>query len=122
MLSTYNNLKLTSHSVLRLDKGTSTLYHNSYFTHLPTDTKAYNTIHFVWKSLAGQCTEIEFNHDIRSHVFDLSTDATYKCESGIDGLHTLRLAINTNSSKWSMLDMKLDRKCLCFFINGISEL
>lgn len=107
MTSTYNNLKLTSHSVYQNNQEAATLYHNSYFTHLPTETKAYNTIHFLQNYVAGKCMDLEFKHDIRSDVFDLSTDATYKCESGDDGLYTLRLNMDTNSSKWDMLDLNI---------------
>lgn len=108
--SSYNNLVLTSHSVYKEEGNSAYLDHQSYFTHSESQTKAFNTIHYSRGKPEGESTRIAFKHDIKSHVLDLSTDATYQSLNNEEKLRTLQLKINSNSSMWNMLNLNLDRK------------
>lgn len=110
MDSSYNNLQLTSHSVYRADEDVTALYHQSFLTHVPTQTKSFNTIEYRRTYPAGQCMEAEFKHDIRSFFFDLSSNVSYKCNGNGKDLHTLLLDLKTNSSYWHMLNTSISRK------------
>ncbi|XP_035211652.1 uncharacterized protein LOC118185843, partial [Stegodyphus dumicola] len=109
MGSSYNDLTLTSHSVFREESSEATLSHSSFFTNTVTQKKAYNIIDYKRSYTAEKCIEREFKHNIKSEVFDLSTNASYKCNSNAENAHTLLLNITTLSSYWNLLNTRLEQ-------------
>ncbi|KAG8185420.1 hypothetical protein JTE90_018639 [Oedothorax gibbosus] len=109
MDSSYNKLQFTSYSAYRANNSAATFYHQSYITHVPSQTKSFNTIEYKRTYPKGGCIEAEFKHNIQSFFFDLSSNVSYKCNSNGEDQHTLLLALKTNSSYWSMLNTSINQ-------------
>ncbi|CAL1285355.1 unnamed protein product, partial [Larinioides sclopetarius] len=107
--SSYHNLQLVSHSVYKSEEDFFSLRYNSCFTNIPTNKKAFHSVHFWLSTPAGECSEAEFNHTILSRIFDLSTIVTYRCKPNQKDLHDLRLNLRSNSSDWNMLNLSINQ-------------